>query len=96
MYDIQQIHGEIEKTVHERVSKGYRPPNLTVVLVGEDPPSQSYVNSKLQAAKKVGMKGEIIRKPDTITEVENHYHFVYCHIAFTIIVNEQNDYLSTK
>ncbi len=69
MYDIQQIHGEIEKMVHERVSKGFRPPNLTVVLVGADPPSQTYVNSKLQAAKKVGMKGEIIRKPDTITEV---------------------------
>ena len=51
------------------MSRGLNPPNLTVVLVGNDPPSQTYVRNKLKAAVKVGMKGEIIREPETISQV---------------------------
>jgi len=36
-------------------------PGLTVVIVGADPASQSYVKSKEKASAEVGMKGEIIR-----------------------------------
>lgn len=48
---------------------GRRPPNLTVVLVGDDGPSRSYVSSKQKAAKNVGMTGEILEKPASITQV---------------------------
>ena len=72
--------------IHEMVSRGKRPPNLTVVLVGNDPPSQTYVRSKHRAATKVGMNGNIICKPDTISEVRipvqyylSIYPFIYTH-----------------
>jgi methylenetetrahydrofolate dehydrogenase (NADP+)/methenyltetrahydrofolate cyclohydrolase len=38
-------------------------PGLTVVIVGEDPASQSYVKSKEKASIEAGMKGETIRLP---------------------------------
>ena len=51
------------------VSRGNRPPNLTVVLVGEDPASKTYVRSKSQSAIKVGMTGNVINLPASITQV---------------------------
>lgn len=66
----KKIHGEVASQIHEMVSRGKRPPNLTVVLVGNDPPSQTYVRSKHRAATEVGMNGNIICKPDTISENE--------------------------
>jgi methylenetetrahydrofolate dehydrogenase (NADP+) / methenyltetrahydrofolate cyclohydrolase len=38
-------------------------PGLTVVIVGEDPASKSYVKSKEKASIEAGMKGETIRLP---------------------------------
>ena len=38
-------------------------PGLTVVLVGEDPPSQIYVRNKEKAARKVGIRSNILRLP---------------------------------
>lgn len=66
-----QIQNEIKTEVQQRVSEGYRAPNLTVVLVGEDPPSHTYVRNKVKSASKIGMTGNVIRKPDTITEVSS-------------------------
>ena len=45
-------------------------PHLVVVLVGENPASQSYVKGKERACVKAGMKSTIIRKDESITEVE--------------------------
>ncbi|MEP6493750.1 MAG: bifunctional methylenetetrahydrofolate dehydrogenase/methenyltetrahydrofolate cyclohydrolase FolD [bacterium] len=45
-------------------------PGLTVVLVGEDPASAVYVGSKERTCVELGMKGETIRRPATITEDE--------------------------
>ena len=36
-------------------------PGLTVVIVGEDPASQTYVAAKEKASREAGMKGETIR-----------------------------------
>ncbi len=43
-------------------------PGLTVVLVGEDPASQIYVRNKERAARKAGMKSEIVRLPRDAAE----------------------------
>ncbi len=43
-------------------------PGLTVVIVGEDPASQSYVKSKEKASVEAGMKGETIRLDATVTQ----------------------------
>lgn len=45
-------------------------PHLVVVLVGEDPASQSYVKAKERACIKAGMKSTVIRKTSDITEEE--------------------------
>jgi methylenetetrahydrofolate dehydrogenase (NADP+)/methenyltetrahydrofolate cyclohydrolase len=45
-------------------------PRLTVVLVGEDPASVSYVTGKEKTSVELGMKGETLRLPESTTEAE--------------------------
>jgi methylenetetrahydrofolate dehydrogenase (NADP+)/methenyltetrahydrofolate cyclohydrolase len=45
-------------------------PGLTVVIVGEDPASVTYVRSKEKASVEAGMKGETIRLPATVSQVD--------------------------
>ena len=43
-------------------------PGLTVILVGEDPPSKIYVKNKEKFAKEIGMNSEVIRYPENVEE----------------------------
>ena len=45
-----------------------RVPHLAVVLVGEDPASQSYVKGKAKASAEVGIKNTTILRPADISE----------------------------
>lgn len=45
-------------------------PGLSVILVGNDPASQSYVKAKAKACDEVGIKSEVIRMEDTISQEE--------------------------
>jgi methylenetetrahydrofolate dehydrogenase (NADP+)/methenyltetrahydrofolate cyclohydrolase len=45
-------------------------PGLAAVLVGEDPASVTYVNSKITACRKLDLHSEVIRKPHTISQNE--------------------------
>ncbi len=45
-------------------------PGLTVVLVGEDPASAVYVGAKERTSHELGMHGETLRRPATITQDE--------------------------
>ena len=54
------IRGKIAKTVRELTLKGTRP-GLGVVLVGQDPASISYVNSKENDCEEVGINSHDIR-----------------------------------
>lgn len=69
-----QLAKEIKENVKERVLEALktygRAPHLVVILVGEDPASQSYVKGKGKDAEEVGFKSTTIRKPETITEEE--------------------------
>lgn len=65
----QDIRADIAKDVDRLKEKGVVPA-LTVVLVGEDPASQSYVTGKMRACEEVGMRSEVIRMPDSITQQE--------------------------
>lgn len=47
-----------------------RVPHLVVILVGEDPASQTYVKNKGVAAEKIGMKSSTIRLAASTTEEE--------------------------
>ena len=47
-----------------------RRPGLWAVIVGEDPASQVYVRNKENAARKVGLAGEVLRLPSSTTQEE--------------------------
>ncbi|MFW6319886.1 MAG: bifunctional 5,10-methylenetetrahydrofolate dehydrogenase/5,10-methenyltetrahydrofolate cyclohydrolase, partial [Bacillota bacterium] len=70
----KELSKTIRQEVKDKVTKLQetygKVPHLVVVLVGEDPASQSYVKAKKRACEKAGMKSTIIRKEDTITEDE--------------------------
>jgi methylenetetrahydrofolate dehydrogenase (NADP+)/methenyltetrahydrofolate cyclohydrolase len=65
----EQIRQEIAKDIERLKAKGVTP-GLAVVLVGENPASQSYVRSKNKAAHELGMHSEQHDLPASTTEAE--------------------------
>ena len=63
-----ELREELKIEVSEIKSKYNKVPGLTVILVGEDTPSQIYVRNKEKSAKEVGLKSEVIKYPDTVEE----------------------------
>ncbi len=63
----EKMQSEMKVRVNSLLEKG-KIPGLTVLLVGEDKASQVYVRNKERQATKVGIKSEIIRLPETISE----------------------------
>lgn len=72
--DGKQIAEQIKAEVHAGVSLLLKErqvrPGLGVILVGEDPASQSYVRSKGKACEDLGMYSETRRLPASATEAE--------------------------
>jgi methylenetetrahydrofolate dehydrogenase (NADP+) / methenyltetrahydrofolate cyclohydrolase len=65
-----QIKQEIkDKTELLLKNKGIKP-GLALLLVGEDPASQSYVASKERACSQIGFNSIIVRMPETASEQE--------------------------
>lgn len=63
------IREEIAAEVSAGTDGGARPPGLAVIIVGEDPASQSYVRGKKKAAEAAGFHSEIHVMPaDTTRE----------------------------
>ena len=63
------LRGEIAAEVIELKKQGITP-GLAVILVGEDPASQTYVRNKQKACEEVGFYGEQITLPATTTQEE--------------------------
>ncbi|HDE0410091.1 TPA: bifunctional methylenetetrahydrofolate dehydrogenase/methenyltetrahydrofolate cyclohydrolase FolD [Staphylococcus aureus] len=59
----------LQNQVEALKEKGFTP-KLSVILVGNDGASQSYVRSKKKAAEKIGMISEIVHLEETATEEE--------------------------
>lgn len=57
----------LQDQVETLKEKGYTP-KLSVILVGNDGASQSYVNSKKKAAEKIGMISEIVHLAEDTSE----------------------------
>jgi methylenetetrahydrofolate dehydrogenase (NADP+)/methenyltetrahydrofolate cyclohydrolase len=64
-----QVKVEVAGRVAELKARGITP-GLSVALVGDDPASAVYVGSKERTCIELGMRGETIRRPATITEAE--------------------------
>ena len=63
-----ELREELKKKIVELKSTYNAVPGLTVILVGEDPPSKIYVKNKEKFAKEVGMNSEVIRYPENVEE----------------------------
>ena len=66
----EDILNDISLEVNERVSRGGKSPHLAAILVGDDGPSETYVNSKIKACEKVGFKSSLFKYDDNISEEE--------------------------
>ena len=65
----ERIKADVAQRVAALASRGITP-GLSVVLVGDDPASAVYVGSKERTCIELGMRGETIRRPATITQAE--------------------------
>ena len=63
-----QIREEIAQKVGAFKKEHGFAPSLTVIIVGEDPASQVYVRNKARACEQTGIRSDIIRLPEDVTE----------------------------
>ena len=61
---------KIREYLKSEIAQMKTPPQLTVIIVGENPASQIYVKNKSKYASEVGIKSDIIHLPSTVTEAE--------------------------
>ena len=62
------IKDEIAQEVLEITSKGGRKPHLAAILVGNNGASETYVNAKVKACKRVGYDSTLIRLTEDVSE----------------------------
>ena len=65
-----KVHEEVAAGVEEFKRENGYVPGLTVVLIGDDPASHSYVKGKERACEKVSIATETIRREASITQDE--------------------------
>ncbi|MFP4016449.1 MAG: bifunctional methylenetetrahydrofolate dehydrogenase/methenyltetrahydrofolate cyclohydrolase FolD [Halanaerobiales bacterium] len=63
------IRKDLKKDVEELTRTG-RVPGLTVVLVGDEPASETYVKVKERAANEIGIKSRVLKRSADITQEE--------------------------
>jgi methylenetetrahydrofolate dehydrogenase (NADP+)/methenyltetrahydrofolate cyclohydrolase len=64
-----KIEGHIEES-RSRLGYQISKPSMAIVLVGNNPASESYVKGKLKACETAGINHNLIRFPETITAFE--------------------------
>lgn len=64
------IKDEIAVAVSKMKRNGEKVPHLAAIIVGNDGASRTYVNSKVQACKKVGFESSLYRLSSTVSEIE--------------------------
>lgn len=65
-----EVLDEIKLAVLNRKKLNLKIPHLAAVLVGDDGPSQTYVNSKIRACERVGFESSLFQFDKSITEYE--------------------------
>jgi methylenetetrahydrofolate dehydrogenase (NADP+)/methenyltetrahydrofolate cyclohydrolase len=66
----EHLIADIAKKVAGYVESGLRKPHLTIILVGEHGPSESYVKSKVTTGGLAGFESNLIRFSENVTEPE--------------------------
>ncbi len=62
------IAKELRDELAKEILQCRKPPHLTVILIGEDPASQSYVRSKSKNCKKAGISTETLQFPASFSQ----------------------------
>ena len=65
-----EVLDEIKLAVQNRKKLNLKIPHLAAVLVGDDGPSQTYVNSKIRACERVGFESSLFQFDKSISENE--------------------------
>ena len=65
-----EMRGELAARLAARAAAGKPPPGLAVVLVGDNPASQSYVRAKQKACGEVGIVSRLDHLPATTAEAD--------------------------
>lgn len=68
--DGKRVGQQIRDTIKKSISAVQVKPGLTVLLVGSDPASQTYVENKAKACREISIRSEIIRYPVTTKKEE--------------------------
>lgn len=96
----QEIRAEMKTEVQELKQQGFVP-HLTVVLIGDNPASMSYVRGKEKASAETGVSSEIIHLPETVLEKEllqtidrlnnaDHVHGILVQLPLPDHIDEQD------
>ena len=64
-----EIKNELKPRIAALAALG-RPPSLTVVLVGSNPASQTYVRNKIKTSQDLGIRSQTLTPPDSISTAE--------------------------
>ncbi len=64
----EAILEEIKSEVEQLKSANKKIPHIAVILVGNDPASETYVGSKIKTCQRIGFNSTLIHLPDTIEE----------------------------
>ncbi|MCB0271401.1 MAG: bifunctional methylenetetrahydrofolate dehydrogenase/methenyltetrahydrofolate cyclohydrolase FolD [Bdellovibrionales bacterium] len=70
LLDGKKVAEKILQEVQNDIATMEVKPGLAVILIGDDPASQVYVNRKHKTCQKVGMYSEVIRKNANVTQEE--------------------------
>ncbi len=63
-----ELREELKKKIIELKSTYNAVPGLTVILIGEDPPSKIYVRNKEKFAIEIGINSQVIKYPEDVEE----------------------------
>lgn len=66
----EKIKTQIKEEIRNFIIEGYRQPTLSVILVGNNPASQIYVNKKIKDSEQVGIRSKPFFLEDNITQTE--------------------------
>ena len=68
LIDGKKVASQIREELHEQIKSMDVIPHLVVILVGNDPASETYVNMKEKDAMEIGMDGTVLREPADISQ----------------------------
>ena len=65
-----ELREAMKREIEALVEAGHRPPKLTVVLVGDDPASRSYIKGKQRACTRIGADSSEYLLPESTSQKE--------------------------